>query len=222
MLGVIGGTAEWIFTLPRPHLGHRSAAPTPRRRGPRRPGRAALGRCRQGAEPRPRRCRPGRSSRKSAPPSPPRRSRTPARPAARTRWRNLFLAGDWTQTGLPATIEGAVRSGDKAAALALRHLSLIIGAMNQLSSRRTAELEARHPRRHRRAAARSSGRTAIGSLSWKPTPPSRPNMCCWCIIWPRRRTWSWSARSASICAASRATMAAGRCITTAPSTSPRR
>ena len=46
------------------------------------------------------------------------------RPAAATAWRNLFLAGDWTQTGLPATIEGAVRSGDKAAALALRQLAL--------------------------------------------------------------------------------------------------
>jgi squalene-associated FAD-dependent desaturase len=46
------------------------------------------------------------------------------RPATRTRWRNLFLAGDWTRTGLPATIEGALRSGEKAAALAARHLSL--------------------------------------------------------------------------------------------------
>jgi squalene-associated FAD-dependent desaturase len=33
------------------------------------------------------------------------------RPPTRTRWRNLVLAGDWTDTGLPATIEGAVRSG---------------------------------------------------------------------------------------------------------------
>ncbi len=39
------------------------------------------------------------------------------RPGAETRWRNLFLAGDFTQTGLPATIEGAVRSGLKAAGL---------------------------------------------------------------------------------------------------------
>jgi squalene-associated FAD-dependent desaturase len=46
------------------------------------------------------------------------------RPSAKTLWRNLFLAGDWTQTGLPATIEGALRSGETAAALALRHLSL--------------------------------------------------------------------------------------------------
>ena len=33
------------------------------------------------------------------------------RPGPVTRWRNLWLAGDWTQTGLPATIEGAIRSG---------------------------------------------------------------------------------------------------------------
>lgn len=37
------------------------------------------------------------------------------RPGARTRWRNLFLAGDWTETGLPPTIESAVRSGERAA-----------------------------------------------------------------------------------------------------------
>ena len=42
------------------------------------------------------------------------------RPFAATRWRNLFLAGDWTQTGLPATIEGALRSGVTAAKLAQR------------------------------------------------------------------------------------------------------
>ena len=39
------------------------------------------------------------------------------RPPTQTRWRNLFLAGDWTATGLPATIEGAIRSGKSAACL---------------------------------------------------------------------------------------------------------
>ncbi len=39
------------------------------------------------------------------------------RPAPQTRWRNLLLAGDWTATGLPATIEGAIRSGTRAAEL---------------------------------------------------------------------------------------------------------
>ena len=41
------------------------------------------------------------------------------RPGARTRWPNLLLAGDWTDTGLPATIEGSIRSGFKAADLAM-------------------------------------------------------------------------------------------------------
>jgi squalene-associated FAD-dependent desaturase len=40
------------------------------------------------------------------------------RPQARTRFRNLVLAGDWIDTGLPATIEGALRSGALAARLA--------------------------------------------------------------------------------------------------------
>ena len=39
------------------------------------------------------------------------------RPGPVTQWRNLVLAGDWTATGLPATIEGAVRSGHRAAEL---------------------------------------------------------------------------------------------------------
>ena len=39
------------------------------------------------------------------------------RPGTRTAWRNLLLAGDWIGTGLPATIEGAVRSGHAAAAV---------------------------------------------------------------------------------------------------------
>ncbi len=49
-------------------------------------------------------------------------AQTPAmlkrRPAAATDVENLFLAGDWTATGLPATIEGAIRSGEMAAASA--------------------------------------------------------------------------------------------------------
>ncbi|MGF7162313.1 squalene-associated FAD-dependent desaturase [Rhodoligotrophos appendicifer] len=47
-------------------------------------------------------------------------AQTPAqiarRPGSRTAYANLVLAGDWTATGLPATIEGAIRSGATAAA----------------------------------------------------------------------------------------------------------
>jgi len=41
------------------------------------------------------------------------------RPPAWITRTNLALAGDWTDTGLPATIEGALRSGEVAAAVAL-------------------------------------------------------------------------------------------------------
>ena len=37
------------------------------------------------------------------------------RPGTRTGFANLYLAGDWIDTGLPATIEGAIRSGHMAA-----------------------------------------------------------------------------------------------------------
>jgi squalene-associated FAD-dependent desaturase len=41
------------------------------------------------------------------------------RPEAATGLSNLVLAGDWTRTGLPATIEGAIRSGETAAGVLL-------------------------------------------------------------------------------------------------------
>ena len=43
-------------------------------------------------------------------------------PAATTAWSNLWLAGDWTMTDLPATIEGAIRSGNRAADLVGRSM----------------------------------------------------------------------------------------------------
>ncbi|MGH7122705.1 MAG: hydroxysqualene dehydroxylase HpnE [Acetobacteraceae bacterium] len=42
------------------------------------------------------------------------------RPGAQTPLANLVLAGDWTATGLPGTIEGAIRSGQTAAELLCR------------------------------------------------------------------------------------------------------
>ena len=42
-----------------------------------------------------------------------------SRPGPHTRFPNVFLAGDWTDTGWPATMEGAVRSGYNAAAAVL-------------------------------------------------------------------------------------------------------
>ena len=39
----------------------------------------------------------------------------PKRLPVRSKWKNLFFAGDWTDTGLPATIESAAKSGFLAA-----------------------------------------------------------------------------------------------------------
>ena len=119
MLGVIGGTAEWIFAFPdrlsvtvsaANHLVDRDrdtltqafwtdiarvydlpATPPP--------------------------CRIVKERRATFAATPEQNAR---RPGAATRWPNLILAGDWTATGLPSTIEGSVRSGSTAAALALR------------------------------------------------------------------------------------------------------
>lgn len=46
------------------------------------------------------------------------------RPQAETVWPRILLAGDWTATGWPATMEGAVRSGCKAAECVARASSL--------------------------------------------------------------------------------------------------
>lgn len=45
------------------------------------------------------------------------------RPGSKTKIKNLFLAGDWTDTGLPATIESAAKSGKLAADLVLDEIS---------------------------------------------------------------------------------------------------
>ena len=49
----------------------------------------------------------------------------PQRPATTTPVAGLFLAGDWVDTGLPATIEGAVRSGHWAAEAAKLEMNLV-------------------------------------------------------------------------------------------------
>jgi squalene-associated FAD-dependent desaturase len=53
------------------------------------------------------------------------------RPGQKTAWRNLLLAGDYVDTGLPATIEGAIRSGFAAARLVIECPS---GAFSQTNA----------------------------------------------------------------------------------------
>ena len=142
------------------------------------------------------------------------------RPPAATRWRNLFLAGDWTQTGLPATIEGAIRSGETAAGLALAtaHAVTAVGCTVRLprsfpiSTRPWTAPPPRWPPR--------SSPTGIGCSSWRRTRPSPPNMSCCAIIWANPSPPIWRRRSAGIFAVSSPTrMTAGACSTPATSTS---
>ena len=59
------------------------------------------------------------------------------RPPTQTRWNNLRLAGDYVDTGLPATIEGAIRSGFAAAEAIAR--SPGTRSSNRRQSRNSAE-----------------------------------------------------------------------------------
>jgi zeta-carotene desaturase len=60
------------------------------------------------------------------------------RPLTQTHLKNVFVAGDWTQTGWPSTMEGAVRSGyaaaEAVAAAAGRPLRFLVPEINDHSS----------------------------------------------------------------------------------------
>ena len=123
MIGVLERHHRMALRLSRTGSRSRSAAPTGcsisrARNSPRRSG----GRSRKSPACAAT-CRPGRSCASAARPSRRRRRRTPSAPVLPRQFANLYLAGDWTDTGLPATIEGAIRSGNRAADLALRSLS---------------------------------------------------------------------------------------------------
>ena len=60
------------------------------------------------------------------------------RPGPTTAIDGLFLAGAWTDTGWPATMEGAVRSGKLAAGLALDHCRTAVASRPAQSSRDTS------------------------------------------------------------------------------------
>jgi len=49
------------------------------------------------------------------------------RPKMATAFANLWLAGDWIDTGLPATIEGSVRSGEHAARAVIKNIKIYQG-----------------------------------------------------------------------------------------------
>ncbi len=114
-LGLLGGTAEWVFAKP----GVLSVTISAANRLVDRPGSdlaatvwlelaAALGITQP--QPPSRVVKEKRATFAATP------TENRKRPGVRTGLSNLVLAGDWTDTGLPATIEGAIRSGHTAAA----------------------------------------------------------------------------------------------------------
>lgn len=122
LMGVIGGTAEWIFRKP----GILSVTVSAADRLVDTPAEAlaatiwsdvahAYGVTAQGPPP----WRIVKEKRATFAATP---AQQRLRPSAATQWQNVILAGDWTATGLPATIEGAIRSGRTAAAIAHQRL----------------------------------------------------------------------------------------------------
>ena len=117
--GLLGGTAEWLFALPDRLSTTTSAAD--RLDGAERDQLAATvwGEvCRalrlDAPLPRWQIVRERRATFSATP------AQDALRPRAATSLANLWLAGDWTRTGLPSTIEGAIRSGNTAADLLIR------------------------------------------------------------------------------------------------------
>lgn len=115
-IGVVGGVAEWIFRKPEVISVTVSAADTlldrPADELRDRLWRDVAGACGLAQAPAPP-CRIVKERRATFRATPAQLGR---RPAAATRWNNFHLAGDYVETGLPATIEGAIRSGFTAAA----------------------------------------------------------------------------------------------------------
>jgi squalene-associated FAD-dependent desaturase len=123
ILGVIGGTAEWIFSFPdrvSVTISGADAIVDEERESLATRIWADVAKALQIDEPLPewQIVKEKRATFAATP------AQDALRPGPRTATRNLILAGDWTATGLPATLEGAINSGEIAARLAARHLRL--------------------------------------------------------------------------------------------------
>jgi squalene-associated FAD-dependent desaturase len=120
VVAIVGGTAQWVFRRPGLASVTVSAARALVDRqaeelGPMLWHDVARAFPDLGAEPPPYRVvKEKRATIRQSPPD------EAMRPATVTAFGNLWLAGDWTRTGLPATIEGSLLSGFRAARYALR------------------------------------------------------------------------------------------------------
>jgi squalene-associated FAD-dependent desaturase len=116
-IGVVGGTAEWVFVKPGILSTTTSAAEPivdlPAEELAQRLWNDVARACNLGNVPLPvwRVVKEKRATFAATP------EQLRRRPGPKTNWPNLFLAGDWTDTGWPATIEGAIQSGFSAAAV---------------------------------------------------------------------------------------------------------
>ncbi|MBV9583789.1 MAG: FAD-dependent oxidoreductase [Alphaproteobacteria bacterium] len=134
--GLVGGTAEWVFKKPEVVSVTVSAADRlieePAEALAPRLWRDVAAAYRIAAEPVPpaRIVKERRATFRATP------GQLERRPATATRWNNLHLAGDYVDTGLPATIEGAIRSGLAAAARAGRDRNPA-AAVNSVTTRPT-------------------------------------------------------------------------------------
>ncbi len=176
-------------------------------------------------------CRPGRSSRSGAPPSPRRPSRSPSGPPAAHALAQP-CAGRRLDRYRPARHHrgrdplGPQGGRDHPGAEDARHgrrernpeRDLGPDDARQASTTSTRAVAAR---RRRAAEAAAPGRPLGVRAGGRRHHPGRIRAAS-STTSARRRTWSWSARSASTCAASRASTAAGRSITAASSTCRRR
>lgn len=119
-IGVVGGLAQWVFLRGRiasvtvsaagAHIDAAPEALIPRLW-------SDVARALQLPETSPPPCRVIKERRATFSQTP---SALAQRPKTRTAYANLFLAGDWTDTGLPATIESAIFSGHLAATAAMK------------------------------------------------------------------------------------------------------
>ena len=211
MIGVINGTTEWIFAfagrlsvtisdadrlmdVPRAMLAQTIWQEVSR----------ADGNCRAN-------CRRGRSCASGARPSRRRPRRTPSVPARATHWDNLVLAGDWTATGLPATLgeRGALRQSRRRG----RH------ERRRVHDRGPARASIAASRRRRGRCSTARSPTATGASSSRPTATIPGRIRAAAALSRRAGRCRAGAQDRRLSAPhARRSMAAGRCSTTATST----